>query len=195
VKPGAKRNKWIVPPAAHLPLIAAGDRDLLWRWVLGHSDNTASRSIERFTLSNAPRTDQRHRLVVLAFGHRDGVRQILLLPVTGARCRLPHPCAEDCAQLRRAAVRGVGDRVHHFRQGQHPARRNANWLKKGGGMLSGQEVPSHRSTPARRLFSGAECLLSRDRGRLGLCSTSRSPLAVHAWRHADHPHDPPGGGC
>jgi len=53
-----------------------------------------------------------------------------------------------------------------FVRDNFPGKGDLTWLLKGGGLLSGQHIPSHRFNAAKRLFSGRRFRAGSDRCRL-----------------------------
>ena len=123
--------------------------------------------------------------IVMAFG------KFFLLPVIGRHAvRLADLCAEDAAQLRRAAVRGLAVImfITFLREQPADARRPQVAAAARGGMLGGEQPPSGRFNAGEKIvFWGGVFLLGIVRHRLGLGarqdrSRARSDAAGHAGR-------------
>ncbi|MCY7314495.1 MAG: formate dehydrogenase subunit gamma [Rubrivivax sp.] len=144
------RNRWIIPYGGALLLIVAGAIAVFyWRkGALGGRHADTGRRIERFT----PFERSAHWAnavafvllalsgLVLAFG------KTLLLPVLGATLFGWLAYALKNIHNFVGPVFAVSLVVVFltFVRDNLPARGDWHWLKRGGGMLSGQEVPSHR---------------------------------------------------
>jgi formate dehydrogenase subunit gamma len=144
------RNKWIVPYGGALLLIVVLAMAIFyWRkGALGHSDNTASRRIERFTpFERAAHWTNATAFVVLALsGMVMAFGKYFLLPVIGATLFGWLTYALKTAHNFAGPLFAVSVVIVFitFVKDNMPRAGDATWLKKGGGMLSGKEVPSHR---------------------------------------------------
>jgi formate dehydrogenase subunit gamma len=144
------RNKWIVPYGGALLLIVLlAIAIFYWRkGAMGHSENTASRSIERFTpFERAAHWTNATAFVVLAIsGIVMAFGKYFLLPVTGATLFGWLTYALKTAHNFAGPLFAVSVVIVFitFVKDNIPRAGDAAWLKKGGGMLSGKEVPSHR---------------------------------------------------
>ena len=162
---------------------AGGDRRCsTWRkGPLGGDHPDSGRKIERFTpFERAAHWTNAIAFVVLAIsGIVMAFGKFFLLPVIGRHAvRLADLRAEDGAQLRRAAVRGVAAGRHrHVRARQLPQR--GDWRLAAQGRRHARAATRCRrtaSTPARRSCSGAACSARPDRrSARAWCSTSWCP--------------------
>jgi formate dehydrogenase subunit gamma len=144
------RNQWIVPYGGALLLIVLLAGALLyWRkGALGHSENAGGRSIERFTpFERAAHWTNATAFVVLALsGVVMAFGKYFLLPITGATLfgwityalKTAHNFAGPLFAVSVVIVFITFVKDNLLRA------EDAAWLKKGGGLLSDQEVPSHR---------------------------------------------------
>ena len=144
------RNEWIIPYGGSLVLIVALAIALFyWRKgpLGGHAPDTG-RKIERFTpFERAAHWSNATAFVVLAVsGLVMAFGKFLLLPLIGAMLfgwlayglRTAHDFAGPLFAVSLVIVFFTFVRSNWLR------REDWAWLAKGGGMLSGQEVPSHR---------------------------------------------------
>jgi formate dehydrogenase subunit gamma len=144
------RNQWIVPYGGALLLIVLLAIALFyWRkGAVGHSTNTSDRRIERFTpFERAAHWSNATAFVVLAIsGIVMAFGKFFLLPIIGPTLfgwltyalKTAHNFAGPLFAVSLVIV------FITFIKDNIPRAEDATWLKKGGGMLSGQEVPSHR---------------------------------------------------
>lgn len=144
------RNQWIVPYGGALLLIVLLAIALFYwqKGSLGHSENAAGREIERFTpFERAAHWANATAFVVLALsGIVMAFGKYFLLPVIGATLfgwltyalKTVHNFAGPlfAVSLVIVFITFIKDNV--------PRAADAAWLKKAGGMFSGQHVPSHR---------------------------------------------------
>lgn len=161
------RNQWIIPYGGALLLIVVGAIGLFFigKGRLGHADaHAGGASIERFT----PFERSAHWAnagafvllaisgIVLAFG------KFFLLPVFGATLfgwlsyalKIAHNFAGPLFAVSLVVV------FFTFVKDNLPRKGDGTWLARGGGMLSGQEVPSHRFNAGEKLvFWGGVLLL------------------------------------
>ena len=147
------RNKWIVPYGGALLLIVlVAIAIFYWRkGPIGHSDNRSGRRIERFTpFERAAHWTNASAFVVLAIsGIVMAFGKYFLLPVTGATLFGWLSYALKTAHNFAGPLFAVSVLIVFitFVKDNFPRPEDATWLKKGGGMLSGQngqEPPSHR---------------------------------------------------
>lgn len=144
------RNYWIIPYGGALLLIVAFAIALFhWRkGPLGHHDADSGRVIERFTpFERAAHWSNAIAFVVLAVsGLVMAFGKFILLPLMGATLfgwltyvlKTAHNFAGPLFAVSLAIV------FFTFLRDEIPRRGDMLWLRKGGGMLSGDEVPSHR---------------------------------------------------
>ena len=145
------RNRWLIPYGGALLLIVAGAIAVFyWRkGALGHAENNSElRQIERFTpFERAAHWANAGAFVALALsGIVMAFGKYFLLPIMGATLfgwltyglKTMHNFVGPLfvVSLVVVFVTFIRDNV--------PGRADWTWLKRGGGMLSGQEVPSHR---------------------------------------------------
>jgi len=144
------RNQWIVPYGGALLLIVLLAIALFyWRkGAMGHSTNESGRRIERFTpFERAAHWTNATAFVVLAIsGIVMAFGKYFLLPVTGATLFGWLTYALKTAHNFAGPLFAVSVVIVFitFVKDNIPRAEDATWLKKGGGMLSNQEVPSHR---------------------------------------------------
>jgi len=160
------RNQWIIPYGGALLLIVLGALALFYfgKGALGHADGQGPRKIERFT----PFERSAHWAnaiafcvlavsgVVMAFG------KFFLLPVIGSTLfgwltyalKNAHNFAGPLFAVSLVIV------FLTFVKDNLPRKGDGEWLAKAGGMLSDQEVPSHRFNAGEKLvFWGGVMLL------------------------------------
>ena len=160
------RNQWIIPYGGSLLLIVLGAIALFYfgKGALGHADGEGPRKIERFT----PFERSAHWAnaiafcvlaisgVVMAFG------KFFLLPVIGSTLfgwltyalKNAHNFAGPLFAVSLVIV------FLTFVKDNLPRKGDITWLAKGGGLLSGQEVPSHRFNAGEKMvFWGGVLLL------------------------------------
>jgi formate dehydrogenase subunit gamma len=144
------RNKWIVPYGGALMLIVLlAIAIFYWRkGALGHSDNADGRHIERFTpFERAAHWTNAIAFVVLAIsGIVMAFGKFFLLPIIGATLFGWLTYALKTAHNFFGPLFAVSVVIVFitFVKDELPRASDVTWLKKGGGMLGGQEVPSHR---------------------------------------------------
>lgn len=144
------RNKWIVPYGGALMLIVLlAIAIFYWRkGALGHADNADGRRIERFTpFERAAHWTNAIAFVVLAIsGIVMAFGKFFLLPLSGAALFGWLTYALKTAHNFFGPLFAVSVVIVFitFVKDELPRAGDATWLKKGGGMLGGQEVPSHR---------------------------------------------------
>ncbi len=161
------RNNWIIPYGGSLILIVVLAIALFyWRKgpLGGHVADTG-RKIERFTpFERAAHWTNAIAFVVLAVsGLVMAFGKFFLLPVIGATLvRLAELCAEDVAQLRRSAVRGVAAGRDRDLRARQPAARGRPGVAGQGRRLARWRRRCRRtaSMPARRSSSGWACSCS-----------------------------------
>ena len=151
------RNQWIIPYGGALLLIVLGAIALFYlgKGKLGHADGDGLRKIERFT----PFERSAHWSnaiafcvlaisgVVMAFG------KFFLLPVIGATLFGWLSFALKNAHNFAGPVFAVSLVVVFltFLKDNLPRKGDGEWLAKGGGLLSGKEVPSHRFNAGEKM--------------------------------------------
>lgn len=152
------RNKWIVPYGGALLLIVLLAIALFyWRkGSMGHSENTTGRRIERFTpFERAAHWTNATAFVVLAIsGLVMAFGKYFLLPIIGATLFGWLSYALKTAHNFAGPLFAVSVVIVFitFLKDNFPRAEDATWLKKGGGMLSGQEVPSHRFNAGEKVI-------------------------------------------
>lgn len=159
------RNQWIIPYGGALVVIVALSIALFyWRkGRLGHAE-AGGRAIERFTpFERAAHWVNATAFVVLAVsGLVMAFGKFFLLPVLGATLfgwltyalKTVHNFAGPLFAVSLLIV------FLTFVKDNFPKAHDAVWLRKGGGLLSGQEVPSHRFNAGEKLvFWGGVLLL------------------------------------
>jgi formate dehydrogenase subunit gamma len=152
------RNQWIVPYGGALLLIVLlAIAIFYWRkGAIGHSTNTAGRRIERFTpFERAAHWVNAVAFVVLAIsGIVMAFGKLFLLPVTGVTLfgwltyalKTAHNFAGPLFAVSVVIV------FFTFLKDELPRPEDTTWLKKGGGLLSGKEVPSHRFNAGEKVI-------------------------------------------
>jgi formate dehydrogenase subunit gamma len=144
------RNQWIIPYGGSLLLIVALAVGLFyWRkGAMGGHHVDTGRKIERFTpLERAAHWTNASAFVVLAVsGLVMAFGKFILLPVIGSTLFGWLTYALKTAHNFAGPLFAVSVVVVFFTfvRDNVPRREDATWLRKGGGMLGGQEVPSHR---------------------------------------------------
>jgi formate dehydrogenase subunit gamma len=144
------RNNWIIPYGGSLLLIVAGAIGIFyWRkGALGGHQPDTGRQIERFT----PFERSAHWLNAIAFvtlavsGLVMAFGKFFLLPVLGASLFGWLSYALKNAHNFVGPLFAVSLVVVFvtFVRDNLPAKGDFTWLRRGGGLLSGKEVPSHR---------------------------------------------------
>ncbi len=144
------RNDWIIPYGGSLFFLAALAIALFYwrRGPLGHDGAETGRKIERFTyFERAAHWSNATAFVILAVsGLVMAFGKFVLLPVMGLTLfgwltyalKTAHNFAGPLFAVSLLVV------IVTFIRDNLPAKGDLTWLLKGGGMLSGQEVPSHR---------------------------------------------------
>jgi len=152
------RNQWIVPYGGALLLIVLlAIAIFYWRkGALGHSENAEGRRIERFTpFERAAHWTNAAAFVVLAIsGIVMAFGKYFLLPVTGATLFGWLTYALKTAHNFAGPLFAVSVVIVFitFVKDNMPRAEDAIWLKKGGGLLSGQEVASHRFNAGEKVI-------------------------------------------
>jgi formate dehydrogenase subunit gamma len=152
------RNQWIVPYGGALLLIVLLAIGIFyWRkGAIGHSTNTSGHRIERFTpFERAAHWVNAVAFVVLAIsGIVMAFGKYFLLPITGATLFGWLTYALKTAHNFAGPLFAVSVVIVFitFVKDELPRPEDANWLKKGGGLLSGQEVPSHRFNAGEKVI-------------------------------------------
>lgn len=159
------RNRWIIPYGGALVVIVALAIALFyWRkGRLGHAE-AGGRAIERFTpFERAAHWSNAIAFVVLAVsGLVMAFGKFFLLPVLGATLFGWLTYALKTAHNFAGPLFAVSLLIVFltFVRDNLPKAHDAVWLRKGGGLLSGQEVPSHRFNAGEKLvFWGGVLLL------------------------------------
>ncbi len=144
------RNNWIIPYGGSLVLIVLGALVLFYlgKGKLGHDDGVIGRQIERFTpFERSAHWANAIAFVVLAIsGLVMAFGKFFMLPVMGGSLfgwltyvlKTGHNFAGPLFAVSLVVV------FFTFVKDNLPRSGDAAWLAKGGGMLSGKEVPSHR---------------------------------------------------
>ena len=151
------RNNWIIPYGGALVLIVLGALALFYvgKGKLGHDDGLSGRQIERFT----PFERSAHWANAIAFsvlaisGLVMAFGKFFLLPVTGGSLfgwltlvlKTSHNFAGPLFAVSLMVV------FFTFVKDNLPRSGDAAWLAKGGGLLSGKEVPSHRFNAGEKI--------------------------------------------
>ncbi len=151
------RNRWLIPYGGALLLIVAGAIGIFyWRKgpLGGHSANTG-RVIERFTpFERSAHWTNAIAFVVLAVsGVVMAFGKYFMLPVLGSTLFGWLTYALKTAHNFVGPLFAVSLVVVFFTfvRDNLPAKGDWTWLRRGGGMLSGQEVPSHRFNAGEKL--------------------------------------------
>ena len=159
------RNRWIVPYGGALVVIVVLALALFyWRkGRLGHAP-AGGRAIERFTpLERAAHWVNAIAFVVLAVsGLVMAFGKFVLLPALGATLFGGLSYALKTAHNFAGPMFAVSLLIVFltFVRDNLPQRHDIAWLRKGGGLLSGHEVPSHRFNAGEKLvFWGGVLLL------------------------------------
>jgi len=159
------RNNWIIPYGGALLLIVV-IAALLFYWrkgpLGGHHPETG-RKIERFTpFERAAHWTNAIAFVVLAIsGIVMAFGKFFLLPVIGSTLfgwltyalKTAHNFAGPVFAVSLAIV------IVTFLRDELPRRGDLLWIRKGGGMLSGEEVPSHRFNAGEKVIFWAGALV------------------------------------
>ncbi|MEQ1804556.1 MAG: formate dehydrogenase subunit gamma [Burkholderiaceae bacterium] len=144
------RNDWIIPYGGSLFFLAAVAIGLFYwrRGPMGHASGDGGAKIERFTyFERAAHWSNATCFVILAVsGLVMAFGKFVLLPVMGLTLfgwltyalKTAHNFAGPLFAVSLLVV------IVTFIRDNLPAKGDLTWLLKGGGMLSGQEVPSHR---------------------------------------------------
>ena len=144
------RNQWIIPYGGALIFIAALALALFyWRkGAMGHDHSGSAPTIERFTpFERAAHWTNAGAFVVLAVsGLVMAFGKFILLPVFGGTLfgwltyalKTAHNFAGPLFAVSVVVV------IITFIKDNLPSAADITWLLRGGGMFSGQEVPSHR---------------------------------------------------
>ena len=155
------RNEWIIPYGGSLFFLAALAIGLFYwrRGPIGHADGSgaaASAKIERFTyFERAAHWSNATCFVVLAVsGLVMAFGKFILLPLMGLTLfgwltyalKTAHNFAGPLFAVSLLIV------IVTFIRDNLPAKGDLNWLRKGGGMLSGEEVPSHRFNAGEKVI-------------------------------------------
>ncbi len=180
------RNQWIIPYGGALLLIVLGALALFYlaKGPLGHAANDPPGRIERFTpfersahwANAAAFTVLAVSGLVMAFG------QFILLPFFGANLfgwltyalKTAHNFAGPLFAVSLVVV------FFTFLKDNFPNKGDLTWLVKAGGMLSKQEVPSHRFNAGEKLiFWGGVLLLGAIVVGSGLVMDQLVPSVVY----------------
>ena len=160
------RNQWIIPYGGSLLLIVVGALVLFYfgKGSLGHADGQGARKIERFTpFERSAHWSNAIAFIVLAIsGVVMAFGKFFLLPVIGLTLfgwltyvlKTAHNFAGPLFAVSLVVV------FLTFVKDNLPRKGDGEWLAKGGGMLSGKEVPSHRFNAGEKVvFWGGVMLL------------------------------------
>lgn len=161
------RNRWLIPyGGALLLIVAVAIAIFYWRkGPLGHAENDAGlRHIERFTpFERAAHWTNAAAFVVLALsGIVMAFGKYFMLPIMGGALfgwltyalKTMHNFVGPLFVVSLVVV------FFTFVRDNVPRRGDWTWLKRGGGMLKGQEVPSHRFNAGEKVvFWGGVFLL------------------------------------
>lgn len=160
------RNQWIIPYGGSLLLIVLGAIALFYigKGKLGHADGKGPRKIERFTpFERSAHWTNAIAFVVLAIsGVVMAFGKFFLLPLIGASLfgwlsyglKNMHNFAGPLFAVSLVVV------FLTFLKDNLPRKGDGEWLAKGGGLLSGKEVPSHRFNAGEKMvFWGGVMLL------------------------------------
>jgi formate dehydrogenase subunit gamma len=159
------RNRWIIPYGGALLLIVAGAIGIFyWRKgaLGGHTPDTG-RTIERFT----PFERSAHWANAIAFvtlaisGIVMAFGKFFLLPIMGATLFGWMSYALKTIHNFVGPVFAVSLVIVFFTflRDNWPAKGDWEWIKRGGGLLSGHEVPSHRFNAGEKLVFWAGVLV------------------------------------
>ncbi|HEV7915726.1 MAG TPA: cytochrome b/b6 domain-containing protein, partial [Albitalea sp.] len=152
------RNDWLIPYGGALLLIVLLAVVLFYiaKGPIGHAHNAGARRIERFTyFERAAHWTNAIAFCVLAVsGIVMAFGKFFLLPVMG------HTLLGWLTYLLKTAHNFFGPLFAvsllivfvTFVRDELPRRGDLTWLRKGGGMLSGNEVPSHRFNAGEKLI-------------------------------------------
>jgi formate dehydrogenase subunit gamma len=182
------RNQWIIPYGGALLLIVAGAIALFFvgKGRLGHADAASGRGtrIERFTpFERSAHWANAGAFVVLAVsGIVMAFGKFFLLPVIGASLFGWLTFALKTAHNFAGPVFAVSLVVvfFTFAKDNLPGKGDLAWLAKGGGILSGNEVPSHRFNAGEKVvFWGGVLLLGPSSWVRAWCSTSCCPACEY----------------
>jgi formate dehydrogenase subunit gamma len=152
------RNQWLIPYGGALLLIVLLAIALFyWRkGAMGHSTNTGGARIERFTpFERAAHWTNAAAFVVLAVsGLVMAFGKFFLLPIIGSTLFGWLTYALKTAHNFAGPLFAVSVVIVFitFLKDNFPRAEDVTWLKKGGGMLSGQEVPSHRFNAGEKVI-------------------------------------------
>jgi formate dehydrogenase subunit gamma len=159
------RNNWIIPYGGALLLIVIVAIGLFyWRkGPLGRHEAETGRKIERFTpFERAAHWTNAIAFVVLAIsGIVMAFGKSFLLPVIGSTLfgwltyalKTAHNFAGPVFAVSLAVV------IVTFLRDELPRRGDWTWIRKGGGMLSGDEVPSHRFNAGEKVIFWAGAIV------------------------------------
>jgi formate dehydrogenase subunit gamma len=152
------RNRWIIPYGGSLLLIIAGAIGIFYsrKGVLGGHQPDTGRQIERFTpLERSAHWANAIAFVVLAVsGLVMMFGRFILLPVIGATLfgaltfalKTVHNFVGPLFAVSLILV------ILTFVRDNLPRAGDGHWLRRGGGLLSGKEIPSHRFNAAEKLL-------------------------------------------
>lgn len=152
------RNEWIIPYGGSLFFLVVLAIGLFYwrRGPLGHASGDSGAKIERFTyFERAAHWSNAAAFVLLAVsGLVMAFGKFILLPVMGLTLfgwltyalKTAHNFAGPLFAVSLLIV------IVTFIRDNLPAKGDLTWLLKGGGMLSGQEVPSHRFNAGEKVI-------------------------------------------
>jgi formate dehydrogenase subunit gamma len=159
------RNQWIIPYGGSLLLIVALAIAIFYfaKGPLGHADAVSGpRRIERFTpFERAAHWTNATAFVVLAIsGLVMAFGKYLLLPIIGGTLFgwLSYALKNAHNFVGPLFVVSLLIVFFTFLKDNWPKRWDLAWLRKGGGLLSGEEVPSHRFNAGEKLVFWAGVL-------------------------------------
>ena len=152
------RNQWLIPYGGALVLIVLVALALFHftKGPIGHAENTGTRRIERFTyFERAAHWTNAIAFCVLAIsGIVMAFGKFFLMPLIG------HTLFGWLTYVLKTAHNFFGPLFAvsllivfiTFVRDELPRREDWTWLRKGGGLMSGQEVPSHRFNAGEKVI-------------------------------------------
>jgi formate dehydrogenase subunit gamma len=152
------RNDWLIPYGGSLFLIALVAIGIFYftRGPIGHAENRGARAIERFTpFERAAHWTNAAAFVILAIsGIVMAFGKFFLLPIMGGTLFGGLTYLLKTAHNFAGALFAVSLVIVFFTflRDNWPQRGDLQWLKRGGGMFSGEHVPSHRFNAGEKLI-------------------------------------------
>jgi formate dehydrogenase subunit gamma len=152
------RNDWLIPYGGSLFLIALVAIGIFYftRGPIGHAENRGARAIERFTpFERAAHWTNAAAFVILAVsGIVMAFGKFFLLPIMGGTLFGGLTYLLKTAHNFAGALFAVSLVIVFFTflRDNWPQRGDLQWLKRGGGMFSGEHVPSHRFNAGEKLI-------------------------------------------